>query len=164
MSDQSFTTAFLVKQSPREAYAAIVDVRGWWSEEIEGGAARPGDEFTYRYGEVHRCKIRVTEAIPDRKISWLVLDNYFNFIEHHTEWIDTTIHFDISEQDEEVTEVRFTHQGLHPGLACFDACSDGWTFYINGSLRNLIATGKGNPNSSLKPQTAAEAVAARRDQ
>jgi hypothetical protein len=29
---------------------------------------------------------------------------------------------------------------------CYEACSEGWGMYINGSLRALIATGKGNPN------------------
>ena len=29
---------------------------------------------------------------------------------------------------------------------CFEACSDAWGGYIKGSLRSLIATGKGQPN------------------
>jgi hypothetical protein len=34
-----------------------------------------------------------------------------------------------------------------PAFECFGACSNAWGFYINESLRNLIATGKGDPNS-----------------
>jgi hypothetical protein len=44
------------------------------------------------------------------------------------------------------TEIRFTHQGLVPAYECFDVCSNAWGSYVNGSLRNLIATGKGKPN------------------
>jgi hypothetical protein len=44
------------------------------------------------------------------------------------------------------TEVRFTHVGLVPGHVCYGACSNAWGSYINGSLRSLITTGKGQPN------------------
>jgi hypothetical protein len=30
-----------VKQTPEEAFTAINNVRGWWSEEIEGGTEKP---------------------------------------------------------------------------------------------------------------------------
>ena len=36
--------------------------------------------------------------------------------------------------------------GLVPEFECFDNCSNAWGFYINGSLRDLIITGKGEPN------------------
>jgi hypothetical protein len=42
--------------------------------------------------------------------------------------------------------VRFTHAGLVQESECFDVCSNAWIFYITGSLRGLIATGKGQPD------------------
>jgi hypothetical protein len=33
-----------------------------------------------------------------------------------------------------------------PEYECYDACSDGWSTYIKGSLKDLIMTGKGQPN------------------
>jgi uncharacterized protein YndB with AHSA1/START domain len=160
MSDRSFTTTISVTQPPHVALEAIRNVRGWWSEGIEGATGSAGDEFTYRYGDVHHCTVRVTDVVPDRKVSWLVLSNYFNFVEDETEWKDTTITFELTER-EGGTEVRFTHHGLVPAYECFDACSDGWTFYIASSLRNLIETGEGQPNGPEEVRTAAEAVAIR---
>src|SRR5262245_42402195 len=63
MSDQNYTTAFLVDQTPEEAFAAINNVRGWWSEEIEGRTDKLG-EFNYHYQDIHRCTIKITELVP----------------------------------------------------------------------------------------------------
>lgn len=144
-----------MERTSKEAFSAITNVHGWWSEEIEGGAQELGDEFTYRYEDVRRCKIRVTEVIPDRKVSWLVVDNYFDFTEDKTEWKGTTISFEIAEKDDK-TEIHFTHLGLVAEYERFDVCSEGWGFYINGSLRSLIATGEGQPNGRGRPRTSAE--------
>ena len=143
--DQNFTTTFTVDQTPREVFLDINNVRGWWSENIEGSTGKPGDEFTYRYKDVHCCKVRLTEVIPDEKVVWLVVDNHFSFTKDKNEWKDTTITFEIAKRGDK-TEVRFTHRGLVPEYECFDICSNAWGSYINGSLRNLIATGEGKPN------------------
>jgi len=149
MTNQNFTTTFSVDQTPEEVFKAINHVRGWWSEEIEGGTDKLGDEFTYHYKDAHRCKMKITEVIPGKKIVWRVLDNYFNFIEDKNEWVDTEISFEISRKGNK-TDVRFTHVGLVPGYECFDVCSNAWGSYINGSLRSLITTGEGKPNLKEK--------------
>lgn len=155
MSEQSFTTTFSVDRTPKEVFDAITDVRGWWSEDIDGATAGLGDEFTYRNEGVHHCTMRVTEVVPERKVSWLVLDNYFDFTQDKTEWDDTSVSFEIFERDGR-TEVRFTHLGLVPGYECFDVCSNAWGFYVNGSLRSLITTGEGQPNRRGRPRLPAE--------
>jgi Activator of Hsp90 ATPase homolog 1-like protein len=143
--NQNYTTSFAVDQSPRKVFAAINNVRGWWSEEIEGRTDRAGAEWTYRYKDIHRCKMKIAEFIPGQKVVWLVVDNHFNFTKDETEWKGTRVIFEISKKDNK-TEVRFTHQGLVPQYECFDVCSDAWGSYIKGSLRNLIAKGKGQPS------------------
>jgi hypothetical protein len=143
--DRDFTTTIRVDQTPEEAFHAINNPREWWSEDIEGSTDSLQSEFDYHYQDVHRCKIKLIELIPGQKVVWLVLDNYFNFIEDKSEWKGTRIIFDIAKKDTQ-TEIRFTHQGLVPDYECYDVCNKAWSYYINTSLRSLIAAGKGGPN------------------
>lgn len=152
MATSDFTTKLFVDQTPEEAFNAINNVRGWWSEEIEGGTEKLNDEFSYHYEDVHRCKMKLTEVVPNQKVVWLVLDNYFQFTQDKTEWIGTKIIFDISKEDNQ-TQICFTHQGLVPEYECFEICRNAWTNYIQNSLGNLISTGQGQPNGKDKPQT-----------
>jgi hypothetical protein len=145
MNDRNFSTSFTVDQTPEQAFAAINNVRGWWSEAIEGDTGKLGEEFTYRYKDLHYCKLKLTEVVSNRKVVWLVLDNHFNFTEDKSEWKGTEITFEISKKGNQ-TEIRFTHLGLVPEYECFDICSNAWGSYLNGSLRSLIATGQGKPN------------------
>jgi hypothetical protein len=143
--NQSYTTAFTVDQTPEAAFAAINNVAGWWSGNIEGSTDKVGGEFTYRYADMHYSRQKITELIPGKKVTWLVLDAYLSFTKDTTEWKGTSVTFEISEGDKG-TEVRFTHVGLVPEYECYDKCSDAWGSYVNGSLRSLITTGKGYPN------------------
>jgi len=146
MNNSDFTTTFVVDQTPNEVFNAINNVRGWWSENVEGNTDKPGEEFLYYYKDVHISKMKIEEFIPGKKVVWLVLENHFNFTQDKTEWKGTRIIFDISEQEGK-TELHFTHAGLVPEYECYDVCRDAWTSYIQGSLQSLITTGKGKPNA-----------------
>ena len=146
MNQQSLSLSFTVDQTPAEVFAAINNVRGWWSGQIEGRTDELGSEWTYRYEDLHLSKQKIAELVPGKKVVWEVLDGYLNFVEDKTEWKGTKITFDIAQSGDK-TEIRFTHVGLVPDYECFDLCSNAWGFYINGSLRGLIATGKGEPNA-----------------
>jgi hypothetical protein len=141
----SFTAVFSVDQTPADVFRAVNNVRGWWSADIAGDAGRVGGEFTYRYQDVHRCRIKVTELVPGERVAWRVLDNYFDFTQDEREWTDTEMHFEITARDGK-TEIRFTHVGLVPAYECFGVCSNSWDFYLHTSLRALIRTGRGLPN------------------
>jgi hypothetical protein len=147
VTSQNFSTAFLVDQSPEEAFAAITDVRAWWSGQIDGATDELNAGFTYRYLDVHYSKQRITEFVPNEKVVWRVLDAYLNFTEDPNEWTDTEVRFEVSRRGEQ-TEVSFTHLGLVPDFECYDKCSSAWSFYINSSLRRLITTGRGEPNEA----------------
>ena len=145
MSDKNFKASFSVDQSPEEVFAAINNVRGWWSHAIEGSTDKLGAEFKYHYQDVHRSTFKITEFVPGKKVVWHVMDNYFNFVMDKTEWTGTDVVFEIARKGDK-TEVHFTHVGLVPEYECYTVCSDGWGTYINGSLHSLITIGKGQPN------------------
>lgn len=145
MTTTDFTATIMVDQTPKEAFSAITNLRGWWSAGIKGGIDKLNDEFIYHYQDIHYCKMKMVELVPGQKVVWLVLDNYFKFTNDKTEWIGTKLGFDISQQDQQ-TVITFTHEGLVPQYECYEICYGAWTNYINHSLRNLITTGKGQPN------------------
>jgi hypothetical protein len=62
----SFTTTISVDQTPEEAFAAINNVRGWWTGDIEGGTDKVGDEFTYRYEDIHYSRQKITALVPGK--------------------------------------------------------------------------------------------------
>jgi uncharacterized protein YndB with AHSA1/START domain len=147
MQTKDYTTSFTVDQSPEAVFDAINNVRAWWSGEIDGRADTLGAEFNYRYKDVHDTTQRITELVPGKKVVWHVVDSHINFVTNRTEWNGTDIVFEI-ERKHDKTELRFTHVGLVPDFECYGGCSGAWGFYIHDSLRNLIATGKGQPNQT----------------
>jgi hypothetical protein len=144
-NNQSFTTSLLVEQTPKEVFQAVTNVRGWWSEHIQGGTEQQDDEFVFEVEGIHYSKQRLIEVIPDKKVVWLVTEADMTFLKDRDEWVNTKIIFDITEEDGK-TKLTFTHEGLVPQIECYKACMPAWTRYIEHSLQQLITTGVGDPN------------------
>lgn len=139
---ENFSTSFTVDRSAEEVFKAITNVRGWWTGDVEGDADAPGAEFTYRYGDLHFSRQRVTDLVPDRRLVWRVTEAHLSFVADPGEWAGTDITFEVVPRGDR-TEVRFSHRGLRSDFECFESCSSAWGFFINGSLRRLITTGEG---------------------
>lgn len=144
MKNQDFTTTVIAEATAQEVFNAVNNVRGWWSENIDGDTDRLNSEFLYYYQDVHHCRIKITEMVPNKKVVWHVLDNYFKFTKDKEEWKGTDIIFEITEKQGKA-QLTFTHRGLTPSYECYTVCHDAWTHYIQGSLKDLITTGKGKP-------------------
>jgi len=142
MENKDFTIRLEVAASPEAVFAAVNNVRGWWSENIKGSTEGLGSEFDYHYQDVHRCTMKITEWIPNQRVVWTVLHNDFKFIEDKSEWTGDQLVFDISVKEGK-TYLEFTQQGLVPTQECYQVCHDAWTHYIQDSLKQLILTGKG---------------------
>lgn len=142
MDNQNFTTSIMVEQSPAEVFKAINNPRAWWSAEIEGTTDQLNAEWSYQFGDNHSSKMKIIEMIPDKKVVWLVEENYFKNAKDPTEWVGNKITFEIFKQDDK-TKLVFTQIGLIPTNDCYKACDWAWTGFIQKSLQSLIATGKG---------------------
>ncbi|TDQ25709.1 SRPBCC family protein [Tenacibaculum caenipelagi] len=145
MENNNYTTTITVSKGATTAFSAIKNFRAWWSEEIEGNTDQLGETFFYHYKNIHLCKLKLIETVPNKKLVYLVIDNEFNFVKDKTEWVNTKLVFDISEENGQ-TKVTFIHDGLTPEGECYEVCNDAWTGYIQGSLKKLIETGVGKPN------------------
>ncbi|MGC7101112.1 SRPBCC family protein [Amycolatopsis lurida] len=156
------TATMTIDKTPEEVFAAITDVRGWWSENLIGDTTALHDEFVFTddieyAGETARAKkgirfarFQLTEVVPGRRMVWRVVDADLTFIDDRDEWTGTSVVFDLT-ADERGTTLHFTHEGLTAAKsACFEACSRGWTFYITQSLPKLITTGTGQPMQSYR--------------
>ncbi len=143
---RGYTTSYTVEQSPEQVFAAIVDVRGWWTGQVDGTTNELGAEFTYRHRPQHYSRQRVTELRDGRTVAWEVTESDLSFIADPDERTGTRIIFDILATEDGGSTLRFTHIGLMPDVECFGACTTGWLHYVGGSLRSLITTGKGLPD------------------
>jgi hypothetical protein len=56
MKPSDLTPPLLLDQTPKEAFDAINNVRGWWTENLTGSSKKPNDEFEVRFTDVHYSK------------------------------------------------------------------------------------------------------------
>jgi len=151
MEAKDYAISLTVDQSPEEVFDAINNVRGWWSQIIEGCTDRLDAEFKFRYQDLHHSTQKITELVPGKRVVWHVTEARINFVKDRSEWTGSDIVFDIARKGRR-TELRFTHVGLTPAIECYGNCSVAWGFYINESLRGLITSGKGQPATAADSQ------------
>lgn len=145
MENKNYTSTIVVDKDASTAINSIKNFRGWWSEEIEGKSDKLGETFFYHYKDVHLCKLKLIEEIPNEKLVYLITDNQFSFTKDKKEWINTKLVFELLPEGDK-TKIVFTHEGLTPEHECYKVCNDSWTNYIQSSIKSYIETGRGKPN------------------
>jgi len=141
MERQDYHNSFMINVSPKVAYENILKVSQWWTSTFKGSAAKAGDTFDVTFGKT-TVAFKVVEAVPQKKLVWLVTDSHLDWQNNKTEWTGTKVVWDISE-DEKGTRVDMTHVGLVPEAECYKNCEEGWNGYVGESLPKLIASGAG---------------------
>ncbi len=144
MKPQNYSSSISVNLSPQETLERISRVSDWWTASVTGSSRVPGDKFGVRWGETF-VDFEVAEMIPDERVVWLVTDCNLAFITDKTEWKNTKVVWDLSQENGK-TRVTMTHVGLVPGVECYANCEAGWNFYFTKSLLKLLTEGKGLPD------------------
>lgn len=142
MEKNNFTSSISANISAEEAIKKISNVPGWWGVTFSGNAEKQNDKFIVKMGGESFFDFTVTELIPGRKIVWLVTDCYMPWYSDKKEWANTKLIFDLTENNG-VTNLTFTHEGLTPDVECYKDCRPGWTHWIQTSLFSYLTTGKG---------------------
>ena len=145
MPQQHYSTTITADKDPVATFNAIANLRGWWSEQIDGRTDVVGETFFYHYKDIHLCKIKLIEASTGKKLVYEVTDNHFSFTKDPEEWKGTRLVFELTNKGDK-TNIRFTHEGLAAQHECYEVCEEAWNNYIHESLLTYIHTGKGNPN------------------
>jgi hypothetical protein len=131
-----------------EAFEKISRVPEWWISDFKGSAQRVGDAFTVRFGETW-VDFKIAEAVPGKRVVWQVTNCNLPWLKDKTEWTGTRVVWEISSSNG-TASVSMTHEGLVPGIECYDSCEKGWDFYVTKSLLQFLTSGKGLPEGEGK--------------
>jgi len=137
---EDFRATRAFASDPDTVFSALTDIdalTGWWVPAAGGADAGGTLRFLFGNGEL---VVLVGEADRPTRVRWDVLA-----CEPVPDWVGTSITFGLLPVDTG-TELRFRHQGLNPGLGCFDDCQAGWTHYL-ASLVDFVEQGAGSPGA-----------------
>jgi hypothetical protein len=143
MENKNFNSSISVNITASEAIKKISKVPEWWGVAFSGDSEKQADKFVVKMGGDSFFNFTVAELIPDKKVVWLVTDCNMPWYSDKKEWANTKLIFDFIENNG-VTTINFTHEGLIPEIECYKDCEPGWTHWITRSLFSYLTTGKGD--------------------
>ena len=117
MKKNDFTSSISAKISANEAIKKISNVPEWWGITFTGNSKNQNDTFTVKMGGDSFFNFTITELIPGKRVVWLVTDCNMPWYSDKKEWANTRLIFDLQENNG-VTELKFTHEGLTPDVEC----------------------------------------------
>jgi hypothetical protein len=139
---QDYQSTITVKLPAEQALNRISKITDWWGVTMEGNPSKLNDNFVIRMTGDSFFNMRVSELIPDKKMSWHISDCNMPWYNNKKEWTDTSLIFEcVPESDG--TRITFTHEGLTPQSECWEDCKPGWTHWIQTSLYSYLTTGQG---------------------
>lgn len=138
--------------SPERATAAINEVAIWWGADLDGASEKIGDQFTIHFGATF-VDFQVTDIVPGETVVWRVTDCGLPWLNDRKEWLNHKLIFEINKTTDGC-RVSFTQIGLTPAQECYDGCEKGWNFYIGESLKALLDTGAGKPDTKRSERVA----------
>jgi hypothetical protein len=142
MEKNDFNTSISASITAEEAIRKISKVPEWWGINFSGSAEKQNDKFVVKMGGDSFFNFNVTELIPRKRVVWLITDCNMPWYTDKKEWADTKLIFDVTENNG-ITTLLFTHEGLTPDVECWKDCEPGWMHWIKTSLFSYFTTGKG---------------------
>lgn len=142
MENKNFTSNISAEISADEAIKRISNVPGWWGITFSGNSEKQNDQFKVKMGGESFFNFTVAEIIPGKRVVWLITDCNMPWYADKKEWANTKLIFEVAENNG-VTDLIFTHEGLTPDVECWKDCEPGWTHWIKTSLLSYFTTGKG---------------------
>lgn len=121
-------------------YEALTTQKGlasWWTVNVEG-KPEIGEIIKFRFAIDYAKEMLVLQQKENQVVEW-------ECISGDEQWVGTKIIFEI-EDSNEGTHIRFKHKGWKKQTDLYAVCNYHWGLYLK-SLKTLIETGKGNPNS-----------------
>jgi uncharacterized protein YndB with AHSA1/START domain len=143
MENKNFTRSISVNISANEAIKKISKITDWWGVTFSGNSEKQNDKFVIKMGGDSFFNMTVAELVPDKKVVFLVTNCNMPWYSDKKEWLNTKLIFDLTENNE-VTTLTFTHEGLTPDIECFKDCDFGWNHWITRSLFSYLSTGVGD--------------------
>jgi uncharacterized protein YndB with AHSA1/START domain len=124
--------------SPEKVYDALSTIdglAGWWTDDTTG-SSDVGGVIAFRFPP-GGFDMEVTELVPDKRVSWKVVDG-------PEEWIGTHVSFELSQADG-YTIILFKQEGWREPVEFMYHCSTKWAIYLM-SLKEYVETGTGKPD------------------
>ena len=119
-----------------EQLATPEGLASWWTRDVRG-ESRVGGELEFWFGGSEPAAVmRVDALVAPRHVAW-------RCIKGPDEWQDTTVSFDLREEDG-TTVVLFTHADWREPVEFMHHCSTRWAYFLLG-LRAGMGGGKAAP-------------------
>lgn len=133
-------------------FAALSTAEGaqsWWTTHCEVGS-KAGELSTFRFPcsrFLHTHVMKIAKLDAPRVLEWESVGSSHKTdagLTNTDEWVGTRIIFEVSDLGNGVSRLLFTHTKLNE-RECRDECHQGWSFFLERSLRACLETGKGKP-------------------
>ncbi|MBJ6982161.1 SRPBCC domain-containing protein [Luteimonas sp. MC1572] len=137
--------SFLVHASVETVMDALTKeehIRNWWTKEVElaDGKGRFGWS-----GHGWSVELDMEHDVTARRVRWTCTRS--NMQDTHA-WEGTTISFALAPENQG-TRIAFAQTGYRES-PCFDACEQGWAYFVGVSLKQYVETGKGIPYPEMQ--------------
>lgn len=129
--------SLIIEAPARKIFEALTTVEGlqhWWTPVIS--EENKGKVLRFNFGPDYYKKMQVLTTEPDQYVAW-------KCIEAVAEWVDTLIHFELTENGNR-TILKFSHNQWKAYTDLFSQCSFDWAMFLR-SLRLYCQTGQGLP-------------------